>query len=541
MATTTELHISGMSCPSCALNVKRALEAAGASDVEVDWRSGRATVNTGDAPLGHIAGALDGSRYRVERVVEPGGRAPAGGDGFEYDLAVVGSGGAAFAAAIAARRRDLSVVMVEAGTFGGTCVNVGCIPSKALLAVAEARHRAGERRFPGITTEAGPVDFQTLIAGKDEIVEGMRQRKYIDLADEYGIERVEGRARFVDGPALEVDGRRIDAAHYLIATGSEPHIPNVPGLAESGYLTSTSAMELDRLPASLLVLGGGYVAMEMAQLFAHLGTEVTLLVRSRLARREEPEVADGIRDAFAGEGIAVIEGARPTEVRRDSDQVVVLTADGGEFRAEQLLVATGRHPRTHGLGLAAVGVELGPDGEVVVGADMSTSNPRVWAAGDVTGHPQFVYVAAKQGAIAIENAFERAGRRIDYSALPRITFTNPTIASAGITEAQAHEQGIDCECRVLGLDNVPRAVVSRNTGGVVKLVAERESGHLLGVHLLAEGAGDAILAGVYAIEARRTVADLANAWDPYLTIGEAIHLAAVAFTRDPSKLSCCAA
>jgi mercuric reductase len=454
---------------------------------------------------------------------------------------VIGSGGAAFAAAIAARRQDLSVVMVEAGKFGGTCVNVGCIPSKALLAAAESRRGAGERRFPGIGTEAGPVDFPALIAGKREIVEGMRQHKYVDLAQGYGIEQVEGRARFVEGPALEVDARRIEAAHYLVATGAEPHIPDIPGLAESGYLTSTTAMELDQPPASLLVLGGGYVAMEMAQLFAHLGTEVIMLVRSRLARREEPELADGIRDAFIAEGIAVIEGARPTEVRRDGDQVVVVTGGNGEFAAEQLLVAAGRRPRTRDLGLETVGVELGPHGEVVVDADMSTGTPRVWAAGDVTAHPEFVYVAAKQGAIAVENAFEGSGRRIDYSALPRITFTTPTIATAGITEAQANEQGIDCECRVLGLENVPRAIVNRNTRGVVKLVAERETGRVLGVHLLAEGAGDAILAGAYAIEARRTVADMANDWDPYLTMGEAIHLAAVAFTRDPSKLSCCAA
>ena len=369
----------------------------------------------------------------------------------------------------------------------------------------------------------------------------MCQRKYSDLADEYGIERVEGRARFVEGPALEVDGHRIEAAHYLIATGAEPHIPDLPGLSDSGYLTSTTAMELDRLPESLLVLGGGYVAMEMAQLFAHLGTEVTVLARSRLARREETEVADGIRNAFIANGIAVIEGARPTEVFRAGDRVVVVTGAVGEFSAEQLLVATGRQPRTRGLGLETVGVELGPDGEIAVDADSSTSNPRIWAAGDVTGHPQFVYVAAKQGAIAVENAFEQTGRRIDYTALPRITFTTPTLASAGLTEAQAHAQGIDCECRVLDLESVPRATVSRNTRGVVKLIAERETGRVLGVHLLAEGAGDAILAGVYAIDARRTVAQLANAWDPYLTIGEAIHLAAVAFTRDPSKLSCCAA
>jgi mercuric reductase len=458
----------------------------------------------------------------------------------DYDLAIVGSGGGAFAAAIAARRKGLRVAMFERGVIGGTCVNVGCIPSKALLAVAEARHRAGLRRFPGIRTEAGPVDFAALIAGKRDIVGTVRQEKYLDLAAEYGFELLGGDATFVEGPALEVDGRLVEAAHYLVATGAEPRIPDIPGLADSDYLTSTTAMELDRLPQSMLVIGGGYVAIEQAQLFAHLGTRVTVLVRSRLARREEPEIAAGIRDVFARDGISVVEHTVPDEVRRAGDEVVVL-ADGREFRAEQLLVATGRRPRTDGLALQAVGVHVGPHDEIPVDADMSTGNPRIWAAGDVTGDPQFVYVAAKQGAIAVENAFEHAGRRIDYAAMPRITFTSPTIASAGITEAEAHEQGVECECRVLDLDNVPRAIVSRDTRGLVKLVAERVSGRILGVHLLAEGAGDAILAGVFAIEAERTIDDLADGWNPYLTIGEAIHLAALSFTRDPSKLSCCAA
>jgi mercuric reductase len=442
---------------------------------------------------------------------------------FDYDLAIVGSGGGAFAAAIAARRRNLRVLMIEQGTVGGTCVNVGCIPSKALLAAAAARHRATERRFPGITTEAGPVDFRALIAGKREIVEGLRQAKYVDLAAVYEIELLDASARFVEGPALEVDGRRLEAAHYLVATGAEPRIPHIPGLADSDYLTSTTAMELEQLPESMIVLGGGPVGMEQAQLFAHLGTRVTVLVRSQLARREEPELAAGLRDAFLADGIDVVEEIQPIEVRRDGGDVVVAAVDR-EFRGEQLLVATGRRPRTDGLGLDAVGVE-----------------PRIWAAGDVTGHPPFVYVAAKQGSLAVANAFDRAGRRIDYAALPRITFTTPAIASAGLTEAEALEQGIECDCRVLGLEDVPRAIVSRNTHGLVKLVAERDTGRVVGVHLLAEGAGDAILAAVYAIEAGRTVADLADGWDPYLTIGEATHLAALAFTRDPSKLSCCAA
>lgn len=457
----------------------------------------------------------------------------------EYDLAIVGSGGGAFSAAIAARERGLRVVMIERNMVGGTCVNVGCIPSKALLAAAEARHRSGQQHFPGIRTEAGPVDFAALIAGKDQIVRDLRREKYLNLAHAYGFELVAGEARFVEGPALQVDDRTITAAHYLVATGADPHIPDIPGLAGSGYLTSTTAMELDHLPASMLVIGGGYVALEQAQLFAHLGTSVTMLVRSQLARSEEAEIANSLRDVLVADGIVLQEGTEAETVRRDSLGIAVRTGDR-EYRAEQLLVATGRAPRTAGLDLDSVGVATGQRGEIVVDDDMSSSNARIWAAGDVTGHPQFVYVAAKQGSLAVENAFTDAGRRMDYAALPRITFTNPTIASAGVTEVQAHQQGIDCECRVLDLENVPRAIVSRSTHGLVKLVAERDSGRLIGVHLLADGAGDAILAGIFAIQARMTIDQIADSWNPYLTIGEGIHLAAQSFTRDPSRLSCCA-
>jgi len=458
----------------------------------------------------------------------------------EYDLAIVGSGGGAFSAAIAARRRELRVVMVESGTVGGTCVNVGCIPSKALLAAAETRHRAGQERFPGIRTEAGQVDFAALVAGKGEIVDGLRQEKYLDLAAEYDIELLDGNARFTEGPALEVDGRGIEAAHYLVATGAEPAIPNIPGLPDSGYLTSTTAMELDHLPESLIVIGGGYVAMEQAQLFAHLGTQVTMLVCSKLARTEEPEVSETIREAFEADGITVHEGLMPERVLRDGDGAVV-SVGGRDLRAEHVLVATGRRPRTEGLGLEAVGVELGEGGEVIVDDRLSTSNPRVWGAGDVTGHPQFVYVAAKHGALVVENAFEGADKRIDYGALSRITFTNPTIASAGLTEAQALERGIECSCRTLSLEHVPRAIVSRNTRGLVKIVAERESGRIVGVHIIGDGAGDVILAGSLAVQTGMTVEQLASGWNPYLTLGEGLYLAAQSFTRDPGKLSCCAA
>ncbi len=368
-----------------------------------------------------------------------------------YDLAIVGSGGAAFAVAIAARRKDRRVVMVERGRIGGTCVNTGCVPSKALLAAAAARNIAAEAgwRFPGIATTAGPVDPVALVAGKQALVEDLRADKYVDLAAAYGWEVVGGTAHFVadpaepDGPMLRVDlssggTRRIQAAHYLVATGSTPWAPPIPGLEEVGYLTSTMAMELAELPRSLLVVGGNAVGLEQAQLFARLGAKVTVVeVLDRLAPLEEPEVGAAIAAVFADEGITVHAGAQLSCVASDGEggvAVVVVHRDGRprQLRAERLLVATGRRPVTGGLGLEAVGVKVGDRGQVVVDERLRTDNPRTWA-------------------------------------------------------------------------------------------------------------GDAILAAVYAVKLAMTTTELADTWAPYLTMGEGLRLAAQAFTRDITKLSCCAA
>ncbi len=472
-----------------------------------------------------------------------------GGSG--YDLAVIGSGGGAFAAAIAARRKGNSVVMIERGAVGGTCVNVGCVPSKALLAAAEARHVAAAQAFPGITTDAGPVDMETLIAGKDRLVEGLRAEKYLDLAADYGWEIVRGNARFVDGPALHVtppDGgsRRVEAQHFLVATGSSPWLPPVDGLADAGYLTSTTAMELDRVPESLLVLGGGYVGLEQAQLFARLGSKVTVLVRGeRLARAEEPQVSEAIAGVFADEGITVVTGAQLQRVHRSSGWQVTATAAVAAaertFSAEHVLVAMGRHPVTEGLNLPRVGVKLGDRGQVVVDEYLRTDNPRIWAAGDVTGYPQFVYLAAAHGNLVTDNALAGAERTLDYTALPRVIFTTPAIASVGLTDAQAVAAGYRCQCRVLPLEYVPRALVNRDTRGLVKIVAEHDTGRILGVHIVADGAADAIQAAIYAVSCGMTTTQMAGTWAPYLTMAEALKLAAQTFTSDVSKLSCCAA
>jgi len=471
-----------------------------------------------------------------------------------YDLAIIGSGGGAFAAAIHATGLGKKVVMVERGTVGGTCVNTGCVPSKALLAAADARQVASDDRFPGIGTSAAPVDMAALIGGKRDLVESMRAEKYVGLVTEYGWDLLPGTATFtgtVESPALQVtraDGQveQVEAEHYLVATGSAPWAPPVDGLEEVGYLTSTTAMELDQVPASLLVVGGNYIGLEQGQLFARLGSRVTVLeALDRLAPMEEPEAGEVIEGVFADEGITVATGASVSAVRRDeaTGEVVATTVVGGaarEYRATHLLVATGRRPVTDGLGLDGVGVKVGDRGQVVVDDGLGTSNPRIWAAGDVTGHPQFVYVAGAHGSLAVDNAFTGADRTLDYAHLPRVTFTTPNIAAVGMTDEQASTAGIRCDCRVLPLQYVPRALVNRDTRGFVKIVADADTGLIVGVTAVAQAAGELAAAAVYILNAGMTVEQVANLWCPYLTMTEGIKIAAQSFTTDVSKLSCCA-
>lgn len=448
----------------------------------------------------------------------------------KIDLAVIGSGGAAFAAAIRATTLGKSVVMVERGTFGGTCVNTGCVPSKALIAAAEARHVAADAgsRFPGIAATAGAVDMPGLVGGKQDLVEAMRGEKYFDVAEAYGWPVRQGQAAFAgtpDAPVLEVTAAEgtvetIESAHYLIATGTRPWVPLIQGLDGVEYLTSTSAMELSERPDSLLVLGGGYVALELAQMFARLGSKVTLLVRSRLASKEEPEVSRSLQEVFADEGIRVVRRAVPSRVARDTvtGQVVVMAEVSGgeqEFRADEILVALGRRPVTEGLNLEAVGVKTGEAGQIVVTDQLQTANPRVWAGGDVTGHPEFVYVAARHGTIVAENAFTDANTSVDYTRMPRVTFTGPAIGAVGMTEKEVIAAGIRCDCRVLPLEYVPRALVNRDMRGFIKMVANADTGEILGLTAVAKDAGELAAAGVHILG--KTIAEVADAWAPYLT------------------------
>ena len=336
-----------------------------------------------------------------------------------WDLVVVGSGGAAMAAGIEARGRGKTVLLVEHGSLGGTCLNVGCVPSKNLLAAAGQRHRALDSRFPMVPTSAGAVDLPALMVQKRDLIDSLRQAKYADVADAHGFEVRYGHVVFSDESTLLVDGEPLTASAYVIATGAQPQIPDLEGLDTVSWLTSTTAMELQALPASMVVVGAGYVGLEQAQLWAHLGTQVTLV--GRLAPHAEPEITDVLRGVFTDEGITVVED-RAVAVEQTPDGVVVTTDNGRQALGERLLIATGRTPVSGGLGLDAAGVKTDELGFIVVDDRQATTNPTVFAAGDVSGAPQYVYVAARTGRAAAANALG-GDDRVDWTGLPAVTFT----------------------------------------------------------------------------------------------------------------------
>lgn len=548
-ASRATLHVGAMTCDSCAAHVGAALRRAGLDEPQVDWRAGLATFPWSGTPgEARIAEAVHGAGYLPgELTVAPvrGARVASGPGAADFDLLVLGAGSAAFAAAIKAREAGRTVALVESGTLGGTCVNVGCVPSKALLRAGELAWAAGHHPYHGLATSSGPVDLKALVAAKDDLVAGLRQAKYANLVEDYGFTVLPGHAGFVASDAVEVAGRRITAGAFLIATGASPAIPPIPGLAQAGYLTSSTALGLEQVPQRLAVIGANAIGLELGQFFLHVGSQVTFVdIAETVAPFEEPEVSAALTAYLQGQGATVFTGAGVAAVRRDGDaRTLTVTQAGGqtEITVDQVLVATGRRPNTDGLDLAAAGVAVDDRGRVVVNEQLRTTNPLVWAAGDVAAAAQFVYVSAYQGALAAENALAGANRTVDLTGLPRVTFTTPQVAGAGLTEAQARAAGYQVKISVLPLDAVPRALVNRDTHGLVKLVADATTGRLLGASILAESAGEAIQTAVLAIRLGLTTEQLAATFHPYLTMVEGVKLAAQTFTRDVHKLSCCAA
>jgi mercuric reductase len=532
----TEITVNGMTCTSCATHVKDALEKIpGVNAAVVSYPESRAQVMA-DTAVSHnqLLAAIAALGYQGSIRVgdfkdEPKIRDALEGAGLH--IAIIGSGGAAMAAALKAVEQGATVTLIERGTIGGTCVNIGCVPSKIMIRAAHIAHLRRESPFDGgIAATVPAIDRSKLLAQQQARVDELRHAKYEGILDgNPAITVLHGEARFKDDQSLVVrlnEGgeREVTFDRCLVATGASPAVPPIPGLKESPYWTSTEALVSDTIPARLAVIGSSVVALELAQAFARLGSQVTILARSTLFFREDPAIGEAVTAAFRAEGIEVLEHTQASQVAHVNGEFV-LTTGHGELRADKLLVATGRAPNTRSLALDAAGVTVNAQGAIVIDQGMRTSNPNIYAAGDCTDQPQFVYVAAAAGTRAAIN-MTGGDAALNLTAMPAVVFTDPQVATVGYSEAEAHHDGIETDSRTLTLDNVPRALANFDTRGFIKLVIEEGSGRLIGVQAVAPEAGELIQTAVLAIRNRMTVQELADQLFPYLTMVEGLKLAA---------------
>lgn len=488
----------------------------------------------------------------------------------EFNIIIIGGGSAAFAAAIKATELKAKVAIVEQDIIGGTCLNRGCIPTKNLLRAGEIYYGSVKHDFAGINLKSKKLNFARLIEQKDRLVKDLRKSKYFDiLKANPNIKFIKGRAEFLSDkevklvPAGSKQGVGKDilkAEKFIIATGASPSILPIDGIENIEYLTSTEALNLKRLPESMIILGGRFVALEFAQMYSHFGTNVTILQRSsRIIPDDEEEISTALQKFLEDEGISIITGVKLLSVKRTKPLtsplpkgervrvrgMMVVNCEIGSkkrfFKAESLLIATGRSPNTKGLGLEKIGVKLNDRGAIIVDDEMRTSAPNIWAAGDVTGEPMLVTVAAHQGGVAAQNAIDDCcHRKVNLSVVPHAIFTHPQVASVGLKEREAIDKGYKVKVRILDFHLVPKAAVIRDTRGLIKMVVEDGTNIILGVHILSPEAGDIIHEAALAVQKKMTIHEIIDTIHVYPTLSESIKMAAQSFFKDVSKLSCCA-
>jgi len=473
-----------------------------------------------------------------------------------YDLIIVGGGAAAFAAATKAADLGKTALMVNAGLpVGGTCVNVGCMPSKRLLTVGDEVFYPQHPRFRALRNGHRPAfDFSAAIQEKDEMVAAARQSNYLNVLEHLpGVDLLEERARFAGPQEVEVGGEIYEADRLLIATGSSTKVLDIPGLDRIKWLSHAAAMALDRVPKSMMVIGGGPMGLELAQMFAHFGSKVTVLeAMDRILPRHEPEVAAELEESLSQEGISFCTGVSIDQIEEKGGlKVAILRSGRGAIRprslsthteqieAEEVLLAAGIQANTKDLGLDATGVKANQAGFVEVDDTYRTGNPHIYAAGDCIGKMPLETVAAKEGSLAAENALAGSAKTLQYDHVPHAVFTNPQVASVGLTEEEEMRRFDACACRTIHMDAVPKALTVNEDRGVFKMVIHPTNSKILGVHIVSPYAADLIHAGVFAVKFGLTVDQLIDTVFVFPTLSEGIKRVAQAFTRDVSVMSCC--
>ena len=545
------LEVTGMTCDHCATSIEKLVsQIKGVKKVEASFPKASCACEFDPTLTSReeiIATINSTKNYRVKNEA-PSNTYDNGST--HFDLIIIGGGSAAFSAAIKAEDLGLSVLMVNGGLpFGGTCVNVGCVPSKNLVRAAETVHHASHSNFAGIRPKGADVDFGQVIRDKKQLVASLQQKKYMDVVSDFNsLKMVEGWTEFEDGKTILVNSKdRYTALKFLIATGATTNVPAIEGLEETGYLTNTTLFDLEEQPESLTIMGAGYIGLEIAMAYNRLGTRVRIIeFTDRVLRTQTPDISEALEKQMFSEGIEILPNFRAVKFERQGNGTVIhCKCPDGTFtkitEPGRVVVAAGIRPNTQKLGADKIGLKLGPKGHILVNERMETNLPHIFAAGDVTDTPAFVYTAAFEGKIAVENAFTAAtAGKADYSSLPWVIFTDPQVAGAGLDEVQAEAQSIPFDVSKLEMEDVPRAIAANDTRGFIKLIRHLETDRLLGARVVAPEGGELIQQLSMAIKYGITVKELAESFYPYLTLGEGIKLAAITFGKDVSKLSCCA-
>lgn len=460
-------------------------------------------------------------------------------------IAIIGTGSGAFAAAIKATEEGATVTLIERNdVIGGSCVNIGCVPSKIMIRSANLAQHQRTNPFDGLGNLQPDIHRAQLQTQQVARVEELRDAKYESiLRNNADIQLIKGNASFIDAHTLNIQlneggEKHLQADKILIATGASSSVPPITGLKETPFWTSTEALFATELPESLLVIGSSVIAIELAQAYQRLGTQVTLLARSQLLFREDPLLGEQLTEVLRNEGMIIHNQTQTEQVDFDDNQFIVTTSQG-ILKADKLLLATGRAPNTRSLNLEAIGVQTEKNGAIRVNEKLETSVDGIYAVGDCSNLPQFVYVAAAAGTRAAVN-MTGGNVSLDLSAMPAVIFSDPQVATVGLSEAEAHLQNIETDSRVLQLDNVPRALANFETHGFIKIVVEAGTDRMIGVQILAAEAGEMIQTAVLAIHNKMTVQQLADQLFPYLTMVEGLKLCAQTFKKDVKQLSCCA-
>lgn len=550
MIQKVDLTITGMTCEHCALTIGRLLEKEqGVLTQNVHYTSGKAgiTFNSDVISKEEIVHTINQtSKYRVQKIKEKNSdNLPSS----HFDLIIIGGGSAAFAAAIRANELGLTTLMVNAGLpIGGTCVNVGCLPSKTLIRTAETVYHASHSNFSGIRPKGANIDFAQVIRDKKQLVKTLQQKKYIDVVNDFAhLQIINGWAEFIDRNTISVNNKDIyTAIKFVIATGATTNIPNIDGLKDIEYLTNVSLFDLEEQPESITIMGAGYIGCEIAMAYNRLGTKVRVIeFTDRVLRSQTPDISEELETHMRREGIEILPNFRAVRFEKQGNDTIIhcKCPDGSVMQIIEpgkIVVATGIKPNTQKLGLESIGLQLTRSGHVQVNELMETNLPDIYAAGDVASTPAYVYTAAYEGKIAVENAFSGTENKTDYSSLPWVVFTDPQVAGVGLDESQAAAQNIPFEVSKLELREIPRALAANDTRGFIKLIRNPETDELLGARIIAPEGGELTMELSLAIKYGIKVKELAQSFHPYLTLGEGIKLAAIAFRKDVGKLSCCA-